>query len=211
MRVARVAVWLVFLGVWGCRGQPPCGECHSGTVCELDGTCRALAPREGLRFSRALRVRADDWASTRSDRRSEIGHPFDEALLGGDAGGRIHLAFPLPEGEIVGAVLTLIPAPRASLQGERVLRTFRTAPFRGDRVSRRVPPRRIGRYGTARWTLGAADRPLRIDVTALVQDEDGERVHLAVEVPGDDGLAWRIASPLAEDPARHPSLDLRVR
>lgn len=195
----------------GCH-TPPCGDCPNGTVCELDGTCRALGPRSRMGFTRAERLRPVEWGSTRSDRRTETAQGLDELLLGGSLDGTVHFSFDLPEGEVVAAVLTIYPAPRgAHTSTPQTLRAYRTTEI-GSHVSRAVPPRRIGRFGASRRVAARANRPLRIDVTDLVRDVAGEeRVHLALDARRSDGLAWRIASPTAENDELHPRLDLRLR
>ena len=130
--------------------------------------------------------------------------------MGGSLDGTIHFAFDLPEGEIVAAVLTVFPATRAHTTHTQTLRAYRTTPF-DDAMSRAVPPRRIGRFGSSRRIAARQNRPLRIDVTELVRSEHAPRVHLAIDARRPDGLAWRIASPTAENDALHPRLDVRVR
>lgn len=190
--------------------SPPCGECPNGTVCELDGTCRALGPRPRMGFTRAERLRPVEWGATRSDRRTESTQGLDELLLGGSLDGTIHFTFELPEGEVVAAILTIFPAPRAHTSTPQTLRAFRTTEI-GPRVSRAVPPRRIGRFGSSQRVAARQNRPLRIDVTDLVRQAGEPRVHLALDARHADGLAWRIASPAAENDSLHPRLDVRVR
>ncbi|HJL45848.1 MAG TPA: hypothetical protein RMG45_08430, partial [Polyangiaceae bacterium LLY-WYZ-15_(1-7)] len=132
----------------GCDRAPACapGACPSGTVCELDGTCRPLADRDALRFTRALRLAPTAWGATRRDRRSEVARDLDEWALGGGVDGTVHLRFPLPEeGEIMAAVLALWPAPGARPEGRRRVVVARTAPFDPATLQRRLPARRVGR------------------------------------------------------------------
>ena len=161
-------------------------------------------------FTRAEQLHAVEWGGTRRDHRTETAQDLDELLLGGSVGGTVHLAFDLPRGEISVAVLTIYPAPRAHVSTPQTLRAFRTTAF-GDAVSRAVPPRRIGRFGSSRHVAGRPNRPVRIDVTGLVRDEREGRVHLGLDAREREGLPWRIASPIAENDALHPHLDVRVR
>jgi len=201
-----------------CPGAPPCAPdgCAEGTVCQLDGTCAALAERPG--FARTLHLPAADWAGTRGDARSDRGGLHDELLLGGEEiGGVVWLAFDLPpDGEVVGAVLRLSPAARFAGGTPQRVAAFESSAFDGARVSRRQPPRRVGRYGAER-VLASTGRPLRLDVSELVRVAAGppgqrrRRVHLGVRARSGEGPAWRIASPSALDGDRHPRLELRLR
>ncbi len=194
-----------------CGGRPPCGSCPDGSVCDLDGTCRVLATRPELRFARVVRLRPQDWAGARADIRREAGYAFDEWLLGGEVDGRLYLAFDVPAGEIVTAVLRLTPIPRSPSLGAMTLQIFRTRSFVGARVSHRRRPRRIRRVGSMRRVEGAEGRPIYLDVTELVRGREGSRVFLGVAANDGDTTPWRIASPLANDVDAQPHLDVRIR
>ncbi len=209
--MARLIALALTLGALGCAGRPPCGACAEGAVCDLDGACRPLAPREGLRFARALRLRPRDWGGSRRDAPGEPGRPFDELILGGAAEGRVYLAFDLPDGEVVSAVLRLTPAPRSAAAGERTLRAFRSTPFDGAWVRHRLRPARLGRPTRGRRLRAVEGRPLYLDVTPLVRGREGRVLFLGVEGRGGGRTPWRVASPLAEDVRAQPRLDLRMR
>ncbi|MBX3247091.1 MAG: hypothetical protein KF901_07920 [Myxococcales bacterium] len=197
---------LAALATFGCGPRARCAEgaCPEGTLCELDGTCRPLADDESSRFARALRLEAADWASSE---RGGRGH--DQLPLG--RGAEVFLAFEVPPGELLRAVLTLHVT---SASGVGDVQVFASTAFVGDEVDRGWVPRRLGRVEVAREALAGPGRPVRVDVARLIAraglGREGGRVYLGLRRAG-DAARWRVASPVAVDPELWPSLDLRVR
>ncbi len=198
----------LLLALAGCVRGPVCAEdgCPAETVCDLDGTCRPLATRPMRTRDRHLR--AADFGGTRADRPGESGADLDELLLGGEPGGSVYLAFDLPAGEVREAVLVLHPAEGASGGDRQTIRVSRVRAFEGEELSHRSQPV-VSRIGPGRSLAAVPDRPLRLDVTALLRDEPAERVYLMAS-GGGDGAPWRIASPVALDLERTPRLELRL-
>lgn len=193
----------------GCVRGPTCAEdgCPAETVCQLDGTCRPLTVT-AMR-ARDRHLRAADFGGTRRDRRAEAAADLDELVLGGSLDGSVFLAFDLPEGEVREAVLVLFPAEGASGGDRQTLRLSRVRAFEGPTLTHRNRPV-VSKIGPGRTLAAVPDRPLRVDVTELLDDGDsGERVHLMASGDG-DGVPWRIASPVALDPERAPRLELRL-
>lgn len=192
----------------GCLRGPVCAEdgCPGDSVCELDGTCRPLTVTPMRTRDRHLR--AADFGGTLSTERGASAGELDELLLGGAPGGAVYLAFDLPDGEVRQAVLVLHPAEGANGGERQTLRVARVRPFEGAGLDHRTRPV-VSRLGPGRTLAAPPDRPVRVDVTELVDDEPGARVHLRATGDG-EGVPWRIASPIALDPERAPRLELRL-
>ena len=133
---------------------------------------------------------------------------LDELVLGGYLDGSIYLTFELPEGEVKAAVLVLFPAEGASGGDPQTIRVSRVRHFEGATLTHRTRPV-VSQIGPGRRLAEVPDRPVRVDVTELLGDQNGERVHLMASGEG-DGVPWRIASPVALDPERAPRLELRL-
>lgn len=196
---------LVGLTALGCAARERCvvGACPEGTVCELDGTCRALEDSEASRFARARRSYAVDWASSRPHTRAR------DTLPAGD-GDAAYFTFELPEGELVRAVLTVHLAPIPTDPAPVEVRAFLASELDGERADRGAPPRRVGPIEVARVSTPRAGAPLYVDVTAAVRRGLGSerRVSLGVML---DGPARALASPRAVDETLRPRLDVRLR
>lgn len=187
----------------GARERCAVGACPEGTVCELDGTCRALEDSDASRFARARRLHAVDWASTTPHTRARDTLPVGD----GDAA---YFAFELPEGELVRAVLTVHLAPTPTDPAPMEVRAFLASELDGERADRGAPPRRVGPIEVARVSTPRAGAPLYVDVTAAVLRGLGSerRVSLGVML---DGPARALASPRAVDETLRPRLDVRLR
>ncbi|MCU0672765.1 MAG: hypothetical protein MUE69_08220 [Myxococcota bacterium] len=198
-------VVLVGLTAVGCAARQRCvvGACPEGTVCELDGTCRALEDAEASRFARARRLHAVDWASSRPHTRARDAMPVGD----GDVA---YFAFDLPEGELVRAVLTVHLAPTPTDPAPVEVRAFLASELDGERADRGAPPRRVGPIEVARVSTPRAGAPLHVDVTSAVLRGLGpeRRVSLGVAL---DGPARAFSSPRAIDETLRPRLDVRLR
>ena len=196
---------LLACATFACGARERCvvGACPEGTVCELDGTCRALEDSEASRFARARRAYAVDWASSRPHTRAR------DTLPAGD-GDAAYFAFELPEGELVRAVLTVHLAPTPTDPAPVEVRAFLASELDGERADRGAPPRRVGPIEVARVSTPRAGAPLQVDVTAAVRRGLGSerRVSLGVAL---EGPARAIASPRAVDESLRPRLDVRLR
>ncbi len=204
----RIAVALLPLLLVGCPRGPVCAEngCPADTVCELDGTCRALEVT--ALPTRDRHLVAADFGGTRSDQRAEPAGDLDELVLGGYLDGSVFLAFDIPEGEVRQAVLVLYPAEGAIGGDRQTVRVSRVRAFEGATLTHRTRPV-VSRVGPGRELAAVPDRPVRVDVTSLIAEDPSERVHLMASGEG-DGIPWRIASPVALDSARAPRLELRL-
>lgn len=192
----------------GCGAPARCtraSDCGPRAVCGFDATCGPLRPPEAARFTTSRWLSPRDWAVAGARGR------LDDAM---PVGGRTEalLAFgSLPEGSrILRALLVLHPhdeSPRVGAATELVVE--RVGRFRGGAL-----PARHGAQPTA---FAAAVRPLdegpvritRLDVTDAARDADDGRLYLLVR--GDAEPALLFASPWANDPERHPRLELMVR
>lgn len=193
----------------GCPRGPVCAEngCPTETVCELDGTCRALSA--SATPTRDRHVAAADFGGTRSDQRTAPTGDLDELALGGHVDGEVFLAFDLPEGEVSQAILVLYPVEGAIGGDRQTVRVSRVRAFEGASLTHRTRPV-VSRVGPGRELSAVPDRPVRVDVTDLLTEDPSERVHLMASGEG-DGSPWRIASPVALDAERAPRLELRLR
>lgn len=187
----------------GCGPRERCvvGACPEGTVCELDGTCRALDDSGASRFARARRLHAIDWASSTPRTRA-----LDALPVG--AGEAAFFAFELPEGEVVRAILTVYLAPVPTDSEPAELRAFLSSDLNGTTADRGAPPRRIGPYEVARGVSPRAGIALHVDVTSAVTRAGSRRVSLGVSL---EGPTRSLASPRAVDEALRPTLDVRLR
>jgi len=205
MRSESLVVVLLACAAVACGARERCvvGACPEGTVCELDGTCRALEDSEASRFARARRLHAADWASSRPHTRARDAMPVGE----GDVA---YFAFDVPEGELVRAVLTVHLAPTPTDPAPVEVRTFLASALDGERADRGAPPRRVGPIEVARVSTPRAGAPLHVDVTAAVRRGLGSdrRVSLGVAL---DGPMRALASPRTIDQTLRPRLDVRVR
>jgi hypothetical protein len=204
-RTFALCASLVALGSSGCGARERCvvGACPEGTVCELDGTCRALDDSESSRFARARRLYAIDWASSTPHTRARDAMPVGDR----DAA---YFAFEVPEGDLVRAVLTVHLAPVPTDPTPVEVRAFLASELDGERADRGAPPRRVGRLEVARVSTPRAGGALHVDVTSAVLRGLGSerRVSLGVVL---DGPARVLASPRAVDETLRPRLDVRVR
>ncbi len=203
---ALVFLALVCLGL-GCAARERCevGACPSGTVCELDGTCRALSDADSHRFARALRLSARDWASSTAGARMTDELPADD-------GERAFFAFELPPGEVVQGTLTVHLAHRTSGDAQVEARVFVASELVSPAADRGPRPRRKGRFLVARRLRVRAGAPIHLDVGPALSrvGEGGGRITLGVELRGET-KGWALASPSSVDPGIRPRLDLRLR
>lgn len=191
----------------GCGPRNRCevGACPDGTVCELDGTCRALADSDGSRFARATRRDAVDWASTVAGARES-----DELPVGD--GAEAFFAFDVPRGEVVHAVLSVHFVSSTYTTEPVEARVFLVSELDGEIADRGVPPRRIGPIEVGRVIRPGASRPVHLDVSRAIAraglGTEGGRVSFGVAL---EGPRHALASPRAVELATRPHLDLRLR
>lgn len=214
----RYAIVLA-LALCACGGTEPCATsaaCPEGTVCNPDGTCRALAGDP--RFVRGIRLEALDWGGTSTAHPSDPLPATDVLLLGGDVHATAYLAFgPLTlEAPVARAWLTLHPHPSfAGPSTGGVVVAHRTRPFEGGRVTLRHAPVTVGAAIVARPVLAGGPRPVVLDVTDAARQAQlsgRRRVWLALRASGtENGPAWRFASPRATDTALRPRLSVWMR
>jgi hypothetical protein len=215
------ALTVVLLAAAGCGRPSPCtsaASCPEGTVCELDGQCRALTVDPELRLARSESLAPSDWGVTRNDQPGNADGDLDSLALGGSPDAAVYLAFgPLPpEQEVIHAVLTLHPHP--SFAGPRGSVRVAVQPigrFRGERLTARSAPSPFGPPVALRPVPTGTERPLRFDVTGAVERArrafDG-RLYLALRlVRAPRGAPVRFASPRHPDPDRRPRLSLLLR
>ncbi len=209
--LAHWAACAVILGASaGCTGPEGCAEgaCPTGSRCSLSGVCGPLAERDGFRFAQADRLPPVDWGATRADARGASLRDVDRWLLGGSVKGRVHLAFRLPDRDLVEAVLTMFAAGEPPSVHTRLL-PFRSAAFAGAELDRQTAPR-VRARGHARRVMPRAGDPVRIDLTPLLRDHRGEVVYVGLGAGGPD-QPLLVSSPLALDEHTHPYLDVRSR
>ncbi|MCA9577170.1 MAG: hypothetical protein R3B40_23400 [Polyangiales bacterium] len=217
-RSSAAAALLVVLSLTvGCgAARRPCvsDACADGTVCDLDGTCRALPdPAQASTFSEADALYALGY--TNPTRRARDRAASDRLTLGGAPAGVVNLVFAVPtyRRAIVEAVLVLFPYPNgrtATAPGTLSVHRVRAREVLDPR--RRTPLLPIGRRLAARLEQPSAAQPVRLDVTRAVRATSGARLGLQVRMTRGGGDApWLLASPDTLDEARRPRVELLLR
>ncbi|MCA9536966.1 MAG: hypothetical protein KC593_24955 [Myxococcales bacterium] len=210
-----VALALGALGACGAaRSACSTASCPASTVCDFDGTCRALPdPAQAATFSEADVVYPLGWNNpTRALRHRP---PGDRLLLGGDEGAMVDLVFAIPthRRSVVEAVLVLFPYPNARSTSEPgTLSVTRIRAAEALNPRRHTPLLRIGRTLAARVETPSARQAIRLDVTQAAQDTVGARLGLRVRMArGGDDTAWLLASPESLDETLRPRIELLLR